>query len=187
MSDVQTRVTQIEGVSIKQTSRGDLFVVKAGGTEYSTFARAMGEQARQLAGQTVALRFVEKDVSKDGRTYTNRYYEGAEPYSAGNFGNGQAGLTQLPIPFTGSSGSPSEPDRQIKIMRQTATKVAAHLMPYLPESERTPTGLLAMADFLVLYYEHGNGPKAPADPGPQPGQQASFFDSSPHPDSDIPF
>lgn len=186
MSDVQTRVTQIEGVSIKSTSRGDLFVVKAGGTEYSTFASAMGNQARQLTGQTVALRFVEKNVEKDGRSYTNRYYEGAEPYSTGDFGNNSAGLTQLPIPFTGSP-APSEPDRQLKIMRQTATKVAAHLMPYLPEGERTPMGLLAMADFLVLYYEHGNGPNAPADPGPQPGQQGSFYDTQPSPDNDIPF
>lgn len=185
----QTRVTQIEGVSTKPTAKGDLFVILAGGTEYSTFQGALANQAHQLRGKNVNLRFTEKTVSKDGRSYTNRYYEGAE-----EAGFGAAPTADFTFTSGGTSGSnigqlafpqapPADTGREDRIMRQTATKVAAALMPYLPEDERTPAGLLSMSEFLLGYYKDGiqsNGDGASyGDPGPS----APPFTS----DDDIPF
>jgi hypothetical protein len=45
--------------------------------------------------------------------------------------------------------------KQGKIHRQTGSKVAAILLGYLPEGERTLTNLLVISDRLVAYYDNG--------------------------------
>jgi hypothetical protein len=75
--------------------------------------------------------------------------------------------------------------KELRIMRQTATKVAGILLPYLPQEERNLDGFIEMAEWLVRYYTGGpqSRPQAPppqqdgmqyADPGPQEGQYESY-------------
>lgn len=45
--------------------------------------------------------------------------------------------------------------KQGKIHRQTATKVAAQLLPYLPEGERNLATLFTLSERLVAYYDDG--------------------------------
>lgn len=166
----QQRMAGISHVAQSDTSKGPIFrVATTDGVEYSTFNGALANQARQLAGQNVLLSFTEKHVNKDGRDYINRYYEGAEPANGGggftgtqpaNMGGGGVEMPQLS--FGNNTGGPiqttpnvPEASRETRIMRQTASKVAAHMLVYLPEGERTPDGLVAIAEYLVSYYEDG--------------------------------
>jgi hypothetical protein len=72
-----------------------------------------------------------------------------------------------------------------KIHRQTATKVAVHLLKHLKPEEQTFDNLIRISERLVHYYDNGvawpqaagNSPEA-GDPGPQ---------GAPHSDDDIPF
>jgi hypothetical protein len=182
-------MTRISGVTQSDTARGPIFRVQTANGEYSTFNGAAAHQARQLIGAEVVLTYTQKEVDKNGQHFTNLYYEGAEattgtlPGFAGpppGFGNSPSGLA--PLNFT-PPAAPPESDREIKIMRQTATKVAAHMLGYLDAAEQTPTGLLDISEFLVSYYQHGHTPTRPmpayGDPGPE---QAPMYS-----DDDIPF
>ena len=85
--------------------------------------------------------------------------------------------------------------KEMRIMRQTAMKVAAALLPYLPPEQRNLSGLQVVAEWQVRYYTGGpqaepwqeqpqNGPtqqggsedywgNPTGDPSPQEGQYAS--------------
>lgn len=91
---------------------------------------------------------------------------------------------------------PTEP----KIHRQTASKVAVHLLKHLSPEHQTFDTLIALCERLVAYYDHGVQRAAPADGNP--GQQqmpvpnpagyenpAEYGDYQPPPpgDDDIPF
>ena len=75
----------------------------------------------------------------------------------------QAGVTQQRV---------LESERETRIMRQTASKVAGILISHVPSEQRTLENVLDIAERLVAYYEHGVG-----------WQQ----DSGPMPDDSIPF
>ena len=84
--------------------------------------------------------------------------------------------------------------KDMRIMRQCATKVAAIMLPYLPENERNLAGLEAMSEWLMRYYTGGPqmGRQNPqdgqagqytqahqavehyGDPGPQEGQYDEY-------------
>jgi len=74
--------------------------------------------------------------------------------------------------------------KEDRIHRQTATKVASILISHVPAEQRTLDNVLALSERLVAYYENGlaqatmGGDGAVADPGPQ---------GAPHTDDDIPF
>jgi hypothetical protein len=79
-----------------------------------------------------------------------------------------------------------EPEREKRIHRQTATKVASILISHVPAEQRTVDNVLALSERLVAYYENGlaqatmdggSGPDYPGDPGPQ---------GVPHSDGDFP-
>jgi len=74
----------------------------------------------------------------------------------------------------------SEAEREKRIHRQTATKVAAILISHVPAEQRTLDNVLALADRLVAYYEAGGG-----NPGAGGGQDG--YGAAPHTDDDIPF
>src|SRR5262245_45596574 len=59
--------------------------------------------------------------------------------------------------------------KEKRIHRQTATKVAAFMLPHLPPEQRTMDNLLVISEKLVGYYEQGLGvtPSYDGDPGPQ--------------------
>lgn len=174
MTTTQLKTVAIRDVTSGSTSRGDIFRVQTTDGEYSTFNGALANQARQLIGREVMLRFTEKQVEKNGQWFTNRYYEGAEP--TGNMAQGPSGPTQVTF-----EPPQRDSDKDLKIMRQTATKVAVLLLAYLPEDEQTPTALLDAADFLLAYYQHGQRRNEPV------ASEPSFYDPIPHGDEDIPF
>jgi len=73
--------------------------------------------------------------------------------------------------------------REVRIMRQTASKVASILISHVPSEQRTLDNVLALSERLVGYYESGMqqaavNPVADGDPGAQ---------DIPHTDDDIPF
>ncbi len=74
---------------------------------------------------------------------------------------------------------PPQDERETKIHRQTASKVAGILMGYLPpEVPRTYDTFMTLCERLVRYYEHGLNPGTYTPPPPDDGH---------HPDDNIPF
>jgi hypothetical protein len=67
----------------------------------------------------------------------------------------------------------SEDEREMRIHRQTASKVAGILISHVPAEERTLDNVLALSERLVAYYEHGfdgnqtSPDEYAGDPGPQ--------------------
>jgi len=82
-----------------------------------------------------------------------------------------------------------QPDlREQKIHRQTASKVAAQLLGYLPENERTMATLLVLSERLVAYYDSGLPNAETLDDLMNRAMPASMDEGPPpHDDSDIPF
>lgn len=71
---------------------------------------------------------------------------------------------------------------EAKIHRQTASKVAVHLMAFLPpETPRDYNTFLVLCQRLVRYYDHGTS--QPSSP-PEDGYGSSYYED---PDGDIPF
>jgi len=71
----------------------------------------------------------------------------------------------------------SEEEREARIHRQTASKVAGILISHLPQEQRTLDNVLKISESLVRYYEHGVQWEQDGNPGEPP----------PHTDDDIPF
>lgn len=122
-------------VTIKDvTQSGDWFKISADPIgDLSTKKRDLAVVARELKGQTASIEFTERINEKDGRTYTNRYLDKIEPAASA-------------APFV---------TKDEMIHRQTASKVAAAMLPYLDEAERTPHGLIDLCEFWVRYYQGG--------------------------------
>jgi hypothetical protein len=81
----------------------------------------------------------------------------------------------------------SDDERENRIHRQTASKVATILLSHLPAEQRTFDSVIVISERLVAYYAHGahpataltpTNPYFDGDPGPQ---------GVPHGDDDIPF
>lgn len=151
--------TTITEVTRKETSKGDLFLVQAGGQEYSTMKLPLAAAAKGLIGKQVELEYKETTkVGSAGQVFTNRYLDDV-----------RLATTQIPFAPTVSSGAaiawPSEAsgsDKEGRIMRQSAAKVAVHLLPHLPAETRSPASVIAMADFFFDYFV--NGPAGPVEP-----------------------
>lgn len=73
-------------------------------------------------------------------------------------------------------------ERETRIMRQTAAKVAAQMLPYMAPEERNALGMMTVAEGWVRYFRTGPPPAQPmtsaeawhsdpvgSDPGPEPG------------------
>lgn len=88
--------------------------------------------------------------------------------------------------------------KEMRIMRQTASKVATMFLPYLPEPQRTLAGLEEVCEYLVRYYtggpQHGRQ-QQPQQPTNGPAQTYNPVTAESHPEpgageydaSDIPF
>lgn len=59
------------------------------------------------------------------------------------------------VPMQAPAQNYNDDPKQGKIHRQTATKVAAQLLPYLPEGERNLATLFTLSERLVAYYDDG--------------------------------
>jgi hypothetical protein len=86
--------------------------------------------------------------------------------------------------------------REQKIHRQTAAKVAAILLGYLPEAERTLSTLLIVSERLVAYFDTGMTQAETLDDLMQRAMPSSIdavhpgdpvMEPPPHTDDDIPF
>ena len=89
--------------------------------------------------------------------------------------------------------APQQDQREQKIHRQTAAKVAAILLGYLPEGERTLSTLLVLSERLVAYFDTGlpnaetlDDLMARAMPASVDPAQGVGYVNTP-PDDDIPF
>lgn len=160
------KTVRINAVNVKPTSKADIYEIACDdNNEYATFDVNIARAARALIGQTVNMEYVEKQKGQ----YVNLYCEGV---SAVN------GFQQQPE-FTQAPANTASPDRELRIMRQTAAKVGVLLLPFLPDHEQTPTGLLAIADYLVDYFVEG---------APLPAQiQQAFTTAAFVSSDDIPF
>jgi len=84
--------------------------------------------------------------------------------------------------------APREDLRETKIHRQTASKVAAILLGYLPEDERNMATLLAVSDRLVAYYDNGTPAAETLDDLMNRAMPRGMDEQPPpHTDDDIPF
>lgn len=92
-----------------------------------------------------------------------------------------AAEAQPQVPVMQTPAAPAVPVsrdiREEKIHRQTASKVAVHLLKHLSPEDQTFTNLITLSERLVAYYE--NGVEWP--------QQADGDGAPPHTDDDIPF
>jgi hypothetical protein len=88
-----------------------------------------------------------------------------------------------PIPVAAVPQVSYEQQREDRIHRQTATKVAALLLPHLAEDQRNLQNLLAISERLVAYYD--NGVAWSDNPGHGDGHPPEAQPSDP--DDDIPF
>lgn len=89
--------------------------------------------------------------------------------------------------------APQQDQREQKIHRQTAAKVAAILLGYLPEGERTLSTLLVVSERLVAYFDTGMAQAETLDDLMQRAMPASVDETvytnepPPQTDDDIPF
>jgi hypothetical protein len=95
--------------------------------------------------------------------------------------------------------APREDLREAKIHRQTASKVAAILLGYLPESDRNLATLLVLSERLIAYYDNGmpqaetldelmnRAMPASMDEGGYDPAQGTGYANTPPADDDIPF
>jgi len=82
----------------------------------------------------------------------------------------------------------AQPDaREQKIHRQTAAKVAAILLGYLPEGERTLSTLLVVSERLVSYFDNGMPAAETLEDLMNRAMPSSVDEAPPHTDDDIPF
>lgn len=143
----------LEEVLMKQTKQGKPFweVIVQGHEPFTTFRREVAEAARDLKTRQVAVDYTEKQNGN----FTNRY---ADAVTA----------AQQTFAVEGDQ-------REIRIMRQTASKIAAQTLPHLDPSEQTPEGMVQIAEFWVSYYVNGPGVGAEdAEPGPIPDDGIPF-------------
>lgn len=120
------------------------------GVEYATFKGEVASVANQLLNVPVVVSFTEKQNGQ----YTNRTLEAVTP---------TAGATPSPSPaqaaapaYTPSPAVTTEPDRQLRIMRQSALERA--IMSFVADGEpilTNLTGLYQLAGEFIDFFENG--------------------------------
>lgn len=87
----------------------------------------------------------------------------------------------------------SDEERESRIMRQSAMKIAAHMLPYLPPEDRTFQGMQVVSEGLVRYFRVGPEQNGQPQPQPQPAQQyadaaaqGEGYENAPHPTDEWP-
>lgn len=142
----------VEDVLVKETASGKtVYIVKAGGMELSTLSRELAQDAKDSKGDEVQLEYTEK---QNGR-YTNRYLERIRPPESDGFTKVQASIAGA--------------DKELRIMRQTAAKVATAQLVYFPATEQTQATLQQLTEMWVSYFVNGwpegEGEAPPPDDG----------------------
>jgi len=147
---METVVATLEQFGTRQTQAGEVFTLKAGGVEYSTFRREIWEQAAPYALQTARINY--STTSKNGRVYRN--LEGVEPVGAFE-PLGQPTPTPMPGPMPTPIPSvaiapdyarPKHPDDRRDIARAVALDKAVLTLAYV-EGDRSPAAIIGMANY----------------------------------------
>lgn len=172
--EAQTEAT-IQRVDFDQ--RTGWYTIHTDQGEFSTKFPEPAQEAQNYVGQRVSLvyQLSEARQGRNGQWYQSRYLRRinaayAQPQST------QA-QQQLPQPFPGTSiaqpqippqpqaqipQSPSTDEREMRIMRQTAGKLAVTTMTLVPSEERTFANQLIIAEAWLRYFIHGKSEDTPA-------------------------
>jgi hypothetical protein len=133
----------VKDVTQKTTAKGDLYaLVDTDGNEYTTFKRDIAESARSLKGAEAEVEFNE---TRNG-TWLNLWLENVVPVRT----EPTSGFT----PVTQHAPDIS-PQREMRIMREAASKVAVEQLRYLLPAEQTIATLMTLTDWWVDYYLNG--------------------------------
>lgn len=206
-TDTEIVVGTIVGITDKGGGKWQVAVSTDPSSQYtrglwSSDAALVGQLATMIGQQQTFLCRVSHWTRQDGSPTRSLWIQGVGPQAAPvvpqpqPVGQAQASFVpaQAPVvvtpqvqPMAAVTHDPriSESDREQRIHRQTASKVAAILISHLPSEQRTYDNLLQIAERLVAYYTYGieqsmgsHNPGYDGDPGPQ---------GVPHGDDDIPF
>lgn len=139
--EVKTRITKVFDPEGKKPYN---ILTEGEPKRLSTFKAEIGEAAKKHVGQFGTLTF---SVSQNGE-YTNYHYEGFTPAETLD-DEVQAGILNGDA-MRGQSGHrmPMAPQEQESIRRAVALDRATDFLPYLPEQERTVSGVTAIAKQL---------------------------------------
>lgn len=118
----------------------------------------IAQQAQKLQGQTVTISITEQ-VSTNinphtNQPFVNRYLNSAVP-SSGVAAEAHQQPVQATQGFVQAQPQVGPTDRDTSIYRQTATKVAAHLLSHFPEQERTLNSFEKLTARLIQFYGSG--------------------------------
>jgi len=124
---------------------GDWYEVEVdglNGAKLATKLDKLGRAAFALEGQRAQIEYeVRKKTTKD-REYTNYYLSEVHP----------ADIPEVP---SAPERSQTDVERELRIMRQTAAKVAVQLLEYVEPGERNFKTMIVLADRLVGYFMRG--------------------------------
>lgn len=158
----------IEGPVEEHTVRGEWHSFRIGNRRVSTKQKDIADQAASLLGQMVQADIVEYESDKinehTGLPFTNRYLNSivpattaAPPSSGAPSPASQPGpeptRAQLsPAPTPSTAPPPAVEERELRIMRQSAAKVAVEILR--PE-ERNVGHVIVVAEELLRYFRGG--------------------------------
>ena len=148
----------VEDVTAKETAKGPIYNINAGGKKFSTFKVEIAEQAKRAVGISSVLGYTEKGREYNGKTYVDYYLNSVDTQGAA------PAATSAP---TGGGFSKDE-----SIARAVALKGAIEFQ----HGQGSVADVLMVANEFLAYLM--NTPAAPASPA-----VAAFSG----PSDDIPF
>jgi hypothetical protein len=89
----------VEDVTAKETAKGPIYNINAGGKKFSTFKVEIAEQAKRAVGINSVLGYTEKGREYNGKTYMDYYLDsvdtqGAAPATGGGFAPASGGFSK---------------------------------------------------------------------------------------------
>lgn len=147
---------------------------------YETWKDAVASSAVALIGRPAQIEYT---VRKNG-DYTNYTLTTVAPFDQKETSGAPAAPAQPPVQLT-----EKERKKELRIMRQSASKVAIDL---LRDDERTFENLVVLAERLIRYFAGGPDAALPpsassSPPAEAPAGAADVAPARPAPSSDIPF
>ena len=136
----------VEDVTAKETAKGPIYNINAGGKKFSTFKIEIAEQAKRAVGINSVLGYTEKGREYNGKTYIDYYLNSVD--------------TQGAAPATGGSFAPASGgfSKDESIARAVALKGAIEFQ----HGEGSVADVLMVANEFLAYLM--NTPAAPASP-----------------------
>lgn len=168
------RVDTVLEVSNKELPNGKtLYLLKdSNGTEYSTTIRELARIGHEAvaSGQYVHLDYDEKQVERNGRTYTNHYLNAIKPIADEATSSGVQAvmdraqeaqqnriLDETPKSLFDDAqpepqGRISDYERQLLIVAQSSLKAAIETLPHLSTDQKiTPVGITDVAEYYARW------------------------------------